>query len=243
MVQRKKKSTRPHKKTKKVERQLTRVIANKLLRLMKWLVVAFTQIICKNPLVSLGFFLFLGFFSFFAYHASFNQNIVSRSFFFENTNNKPKDETINLTINELLQNSNSSSANSEITQTGSDYTNLPAPIERPTVMRDTQTQTASINRPPFLNVIPQLKPKPLTTSIPSGILSKEKAQIMRVQAALRSFGNNGLVVNGIADNKTKKAILAFQKMFILKETGIIDRELLTKMREVGLIENDTKGLY
>ncbi|WP_102830142.1 peptidoglycan-binding domain-containing protein [Bartonella bovis] len=59
--------------------------------------------------------------------------------------------------------------------------------------------------------------------------------IMRVQEALRVFGNQEVTITGIEDEKTMHALKQFQKMFKLPITGKIDRKVLLKMREVGLL--------
>lgn len=69
---------------------------------------------------------------------------------------------------------------------------------------------------------------PLPSQIPS-------AEIVRVQAALRAFGNTDIVVDGIPGAQTEAAIREFQALFHLPVTGAIDGTLLDKMRAVGLI--------
>lgn len=62
----------------------------------------------------------------------------------------------------------------------------------------------------------------------------ETAEIMRVQAGLRSFGNNQVNVTGTEDDNTAEALRQFQKMFSLSVTGKINREVIDKMKEIGL---------
>lgn len=59
--------------------------------------------------------------------------------------------------------------------------------------------------------------------------------IIKVQKALRMFGNKEVIATGIEDQKTKEALKQFQKMFDLPITGKIDHMVLMKMREVGLL--------
>jgi|GEM_PF-1613754 len=66
-------------------------------------------------------------------------------------------------------------------------------------------------------------------------LSPTKETIMRVQDALRLFGNSDIVVNGMVDHITEKAVRAFQSRFVLPVTGKIDRALIDKMREIGIL--------
>lgn len=62
------------------------------------------------------------------------------------------------------------------------------------------------------------------------------AEVVKVQAALRAFGNTDVSVDGIAGSQTQQAIREFQTLFKLPVTGQIDDELLTKMQAVGLIQ-------
>lgn len=58
--------------------------------------------------------------------------------------------------------------------------------------------------------------------------------VMRIQAGLKAFGNDGITIDGVVGARTKSAILEFQSLFGLPETGEPDEALLTKMREIGL---------
>ena len=58
--------------------------------------------------------------------------------------------------------------------------------------------------------------------------------VMRIQAGLKAFGNDGINIDGVVGARTKSAILEFQSLFGLPETGEPDEALLTKMREIGL---------
>lgn len=62
------------------------------------------------------------------------------------------------------------------------------------------------------------------------------AEVVKVQAALRAFGNTDVAVDGIAGEQTHAAIREFQSLFRLPVTGEIDGVLLDKMRAVGLIQ-------
>ncbi|MCZ2328497.1 peptidoglycan-binding domain-containing protein [Bartonella sp. F02] len=61
------------------------------------------------------------------------------------------------------------------------------------------------------------------------------SDVMRVQEALRFFGDSEIVVTGREDQKTQNALKQFQKIFNLPITGKIDRKVLIKMREIGLL--------
>lgn len=62
------------------------------------------------------------------------------------------------------------------------------------------------------------------------------AEVVKVQAALRAFGNTDVAVDGVAGEQTQAAIREFQSLFRLPVTGEIDGVLLDKMRAVGLIQ-------
>lgn len=70
---------------------------------------------------------------------------------------------------------------------------------------------------------------PLPEHIPS-------AEVVKVQAALRAFGNTDIVVDGVRGEQTTAAIREFQALFNLPVNGEIDGTLLDKMRAVGLIQ-------
>lgn len=59
--------------------------------------------------------------------------------------------------------------------------------------------------------------------------------IVRVQAGLKAFGNDLIIVDGVAGKSTQDAIRDFQKLFGMQITGQVDVELISKMREIGLI--------
>ncbi|TCD14102.1 peptidoglycan-binding domain-containing protein [Oricola cellulosilytica] len=71
--------------------------------------------------------------------------------------------------------------------------------------------------------------QPLPSQIPS-------AEVVKIQAALRAFGNSDVVVDGVAGAQTEQAIREFQALFRLPVTGSVDDGLLDKMRTVGLIQ-------
>ncbi|WP_332065919.1 peptidoglycan-binding protein [Bartonella sp. CB189] len=66
------------------------------------------------------------------------------------------------------------------------------------------------------------------------ISKSQNADVLRVQKALRVFGNQEVTTTGIKDQKTTAALKQFQKIFHLPITGKIDQEVLKKMHEIGL---------
>jgi len=59
---------------------------------------------------------------------------------------------------------------------------------------------------------------------------------MRIQAGLRAFGNEGIEIDGVVGARTRAAILEFQSLFGLPETGEPDQALYAKMRDIGLTD-------
>ena len=61
-----------------------------------------------------------------------------------------------------------------------------------------------------------------------------QAELVRIQAGLRAFGNEGIEIDGVMGEKTRAAIREFQSLFRLPVTGEPDDQLLAKMQEIGL---------
>ncbi|MCG6113637.1 MAG: peptidoglycan-binding protein [Mesorhizobium sp.] len=80
--------------------------------------------------------------------------------------------------------------------------------------------------------------RPATDSVQTASLGDEigDALVMRVQAALRAFGNDDIEIDGVVGPRTSAAIREFQSLFGLPETGDPDREVYAKMREIGLAD-------
>lgn len=60
--------------------------------------------------------------------------------------------------------------------------------------------------------------------------------VVKIQAGLRAFGNDGLELDGVVGATTRSAILEFQSLFGLPETGEPDEAVYAKMREIGLTD-------
>jgi peptidoglycan hydrolase-like protein with peptidoglycan-binding domain len=60
--------------------------------------------------------------------------------------------------------------------------------------------------------------------------------IVKIQAGLRAFGHDGIVLDGVAGARTRAAIEEFQSLFGLPVTGEPDAALLAKMQEIGLTD-------
>lgn len=63
---------------------------------------------------------------------------------------------------------------------------------------------------------------------------QQDAVVMRIQAGLRAFGNEGIEIDGVVGSRTRAAIREFQALFGLPETGEPDQTVYAKMREIGL---------
>jgi peptidoglycan hydrolase-like protein with peptidoglycan-binding domain len=71
-----------------------------------------------------------------------------------------------------------------------------------------------------------------TASAPSG----GDQRILRIQAGLRAFGNQGIDLDGRVGPRTVAAIKEFQSLFGLPETGAPDEPTYAKMKEIGLTD-------
>lgn len=76
-----------------------------------------------------------------------------------------------------------------------------------------------------------------TAEIPSQSASSRlpAADIVRIQAGLKAFGNDGIEIDGVIGSRTRGAIREFQALFHMPVTGEPDRALLAKMQDIGLI--------
>lgn len=71
-----------------------------------------------------------------------------------------------------------------------------------------------------------------TSSAPA----RDDAVVKRIQAGLRAFGNDGIEIDGVIGSRTRAAVLEFQSLFGLPETGEPDQTVYAKMREIGLAD-------
>lgn len=82
-----------------------------------------------------------------------------------------------------------------------------------------------------------IAPKP--APVPPGLAAADDVpdpRIVRIQAGLRAFGNEGLELDGVAGERTRAAIREFQSLFGMPETGEPDEAVYVKMREIGLTD-------
>lgn len=102
---------------------------------------------------------------------------------------------------------------------------LPDPVPLPENYRTAENRTSDGPRPPR----PELAAEPT-----SGIPESADPQVVRIQAGLKAFGNDGIEIDGVAGAKTTAAIREFQTLFGLPVTGKADETLYAKMQEIGL---------
>ncbi|HWK65447.1 MAG TPA: peptidoglycan-binding domain-containing protein [Rhizobiaceae bacterium] len=93
------------------------------------------------------------------------------------------------------------------------------------------TKTAGIPRQPVptprsaaQSVVPEPRPAP----------DSGDPRILKIQAGLKAFGNDGIEIDGVVGSRTRSAIREFQSLFGLPVTGEPDEALYRKMREIGL---------
>ncbi len=88
--------------------------------------------------------------------------------------------------------------------------------------------------------LPSPAPRQIQTeeaASPATVRTAERDErVASVQSGLREFGNEAMQVDGLMGAKTKAAILEFQSLFGLPETGEADAAVLAKMKEIGLIQ-------
>ena len=61
-------------------------------------------------------------------------------------------------------------------------------------------------------------------------------RVVRIQAGLRAFGNDGIELDGLVGTRTRAGIEEFQSLFGLPITGEPDEAVYAKMREIGLAD-------
>ena len=92
--------------------------------------------------------------------------------------------------------------------------------------------------PRTASVPPRPAPRPAAPSAaaPAAAPQSTDARIVRIQAGLKAFGNDGIALDGVVGARTRAAIREFQALFGLPETGEPDEAVYAKMREIGLTD-------
>ncbi|WP_127524438.1 peptidoglycan-binding protein [Mesorhizobium sp. Z1-4] len=67
-------------------------------------------------------------------------------------------------------------------------------------------------------------------------VSAPDPRVVRIQAGLRAFGNDGIELDGVVGARTRTGIEEFQSLFGLPITGEPDNAVYAKMREIGLTD-------
>lgn len=96
----------------------------------------------------------------------------------------------------------------------------------------TPTPRVQATRTPAPTPRAEAAPMPVRTEPTSE--AAVSARIMKIQAGLKAFGNDGIEIDGVPGGRTKAAIREFQALFGLPETGEPDPAVYVKMREIGL---------
>jgi peptidoglycan hydrolase-like protein with peptidoglycan-binding domain len=93
-------------------------------------------------------------------------------------------------------------------------------------------QVASL---PSLSDMPETLPVPAPRPAASASPQFEPdPRVVKIQAGLRAFGNDGIELDGKVGERTKSAIEEFQSLFGLQVNGEPDEAVFAKMREIGL---------
>lgn len=97
---------------------------------------------------------------------------------------------------------------------------------------------ALVSANPAEGLPPLPQPRPGGSLEPTQVAAAHPGDphIMRIQAGLKAFGNDGIELDGRMGPKTRGAIREFQSLFGLPETGEPDAIVYAKMREIGLTE-------
>ena len=93
---------------------------------------------------------------------------------------------------------------------------VPAPLPRQKASSEPATQHAETNAVAQANALVE-------------------AELMKVQAGLKAFGNDDIDVDGKIGAKTRDAVREFQVLFQLTVSGDPNREVFEKLQEIGLI--------
>lgn len=114
---------------------------------------------------------------------------------------------------------------------------VPVPTPRPRAASTQQQETASVEMQPREKEGRSAQTKVRETTddqIRTAAVTEPDPTVVRVQAALRAFGNDGIEIDGMMGQETAMAIREFQSLFGLPITGKVDADLVKKMQEVGL---------
>ena len=76
--------------------------------------------------------------------------------------------------------------------------------------------------------------QPAADAAKPAVARESDPRIVKIQAGLKAFGNDGIELDGVVGSRTRAAIREFQALFGLPVTGEPDDALYAKMRETGL---------
>lgn len=109
------------------------------------------------------------------------------------------------------------------------------PTQRPSGEQQAGANQAAVEPAPVAK-LPVNKVQSVAYTPPKEAPATKPNDVLLVQQGLKSFGNTAIVVDGIAGSQTIAAVREFQALFKLPVDGVIDAQLVDKMRDVGLID-------
>jgi peptidoglycan hydrolase-like protein with peptidoglycan-binding domain len=95
-------------------------------------------------------------------------------------------------------------------------------------------RTAGIMPKPRPAAAQEIEVETVSADVAAEDRAKPDPMILKIQAGLKAFGNDGMEIDGVIGSKTRAAIKEFQSLFGLPVTGEPDDKLYAKMREIGL---------
>ena len=95
---------------------------------------------------------------------------------------------------------------------------------------------AFVSADPDVPPLPRPRPDGAAAEATQLAVHESDPHVVRVQAGLKAFGNDGIELDGVVGPKTRNAIREFQSLFGLPETGEPDAAVYAKMREIGLTD-------
>jgi len=77
--------------------------------------------------------------------------------------------------------------------------------------------------------------EPLPSAEITASIGQEGGAVKRAQAGLRAFGHDKIEIDGKIGSLTERALVEFQSLFGLPQSGKVDGQTIAKMQEIGLI--------
>lgn len=112
---------------------------------------------------------------------------------------------------------------------------VPSPRPEPAVLKVSVSEKRAPDLASLQSKTPAERSRQASAPAAQPGMKVSSQDIVRVQAGLKAFGNETVSVDGVPGKTTQDAVREFQKLFKLQVTGEIDAQLISKMREIGLI--------